>query len=599
MRSTWDILAGRRTQRARRILIVATAAVLLAPVVVALTVRTTPAVRDVASARLPDADAAPPAGVPTAWPADAVLPAERGVAEVPTATPLAAGSSPALAPPRPSPTSADAAPEPVTPVGEPPKRDDVPGQWIVQLRDGEDASAVAADHAAHDDADVTQVYDTAVVGYSAGMSDQDAARVADDPRVESVIRDRMVHATDDILPTGIPRSDAVDMATAVGGGGDVDADVAVVDTGIDLNYGAELNTRSGKNCISSSKAPQDGDGHGTHVAGTIGARDNGSGVVGVAPGVRLWAVKVLDDSGNGTWSQVICGLDWVQQNANTIDVANMSLGGPGGDSSCGGNDPLHNAICGVVNAGVPVVVAAGNESDNASHHVPAAYDQVVTVSALADFDGKPGGLGNATCRTDQDDTLADFSNYGPDVDIIAPGVCILSTWKGGGTKTLSGTSMATPHVTGAFADWFAGHPDDTVSQARDAVLGHGNDGWSGDKGDGGQEPLLDLSFLGGTGLPSSGGGTGGSITAAGTPGTYDSGTKSKVKLTWSGAAGTNVDIWRNSTSGGALSLIKTTANDGADTDKLGTKLSSGTTRTYRVCAAGSTTTCSSDVLVTF
>src|SRR5690606_21628379 len=96
------------------------------------------------------------------------------------------------------------------------------------------------------------------------------------------------------------------------------------------------------------------------------------------------------------------------------------------------NDAMHRAICNSVAAGVTYVVAAGNEADDSSRHVPAAYDEVVTVSALADFDGLPGGLGSSTCRTDEDDTLANFSNYGADVDLIAPGVCIASTWMRGG-----------------------------------------------------------------------------------------------------------------------------------------------------------------------
>src|SRR5262249_28275922 len=183
-----------------------------------------------------------------------------------------------------------------------------------------------------------------------------------------------------------------------------------------------------KNC-STGRSGKDGNGHGPHVSGTIGALDNGIGVVGVAPGARLWPVRVLNNAGSGSFADVICGIDYVTAHASEIEVANMSLGGPGSDSVCGSNvDAMHEAICNSVAAGVTYAVAARTDANNASGHGPAAYDEVITVSALADFDGQPGGLAAPTCRADQDDTFADFSNFGADVDLIAPGVCILSTW---------------------------------------------------------------------------------------------------------------------------------------------------------------------------
>jgi subtilisin family serine protease len=133
------------------------------------------------------------------------------------------------------------------------------------------------------------------------------------------------------------------------------------------------------------------------VAGTVGALDDGQGVVGVAPGARLWAVKVLGDDGSGSWSSVICGLDWVYANRATIDVVNMSLGGAGDDGSCAA-DPLHRAICAVVDGGVPVVVAAGNDGANAAGQVPATFEEVITVSAFTDFDGAAGGNSEAPAR---------------------------------------------------------------------------------------------------------------------------------------------------------------------------------------------------------
>jgi subtilisin family serine protease len=231
------------------------------------------------------------------------------------------------------------------------------------------------------------------------------------------------------------------------------------------------------------------------VSGTIGALDNGIGVVGVAPGARLWPVRVLNNAGSGSFSDIICGIDYVTAHASEIEVASMSLGGSGSDSACGSNrDAMHEAICRSVAAGVTYVVAAGNESDNAANHVPAAYDEVITVSALADFNGLPGGGAPATCRADVDDTFADFSNFGADVDLIAPGVCILSTWKGGGYNTISGTSMATPHVSGGAALYKATHPDASPSAVKSALQAAGTSNWSTSTDpDSTHEPLLNVA----------------------------------------------------------------------------------------------------------
>jgi subtilisin family serine protease len=243
------------------------------------------------------------------------------------------------------------------------------------------------------------------------------------------------------------------------------AAVAVIDTGIDLTH-PDLNAVSGTNCVSPASAAQDDHGHGTHVAGTIAAKNNGAGVVGVAPGTKLYAVKVLDAAGGGTIAQVICGIDWVTRNAAAlgIKVANLSLGGPGAnDNNCGdtNGDPLHMAICRSTAAGVTYVVAAGNSSANLAQFTPAAYPEVLTVTAVADSDGAPGGAGGAfTCSPrvagEKDDTAAGFSNYAVEKTevshtIAAPGVCIRSTWPGGAYNTLSGTSMASPHVAGTVA----------------------------------------------------------------------------------------------------------------------------------------------------
>ncbi len=326
------------------------------------------------------------------------------------------------------------------------------------------------------------------------MSERAAAALARQANVASVVADRAVSAAAQTMPTGINRIDGELSSTKSGdGAGHVNVDVAVLDTGIDIDH-PDLSVVGGTNC-STGRGYDDGNGHGTHVAGTIAAKDDATGVAGVAPGARLWAVRVLDKSGRGSWSSIICGVDYVTANASTIEVANMSLGGSGSDEGCS-DDALHQAICNSVAADVTYTVAAGNSSDDAANHVPASYDEVITVSALADFNGEAGGGAKATCRADVDDTFADFSNFGADVDLIAPGVCINSTWKGGGYKTISGTSMAAPHVAGAAALYKSVNPGASPTSVRDALQSAGNLGWDAkDDGDEFKETLLNADAL--------------------------------------------------------------------------------------------------------
>lgn len=363
---------------------------------------------------------------------------------------------------------------------------------IVVLAEDANPGAVARQHARRYGAEVSQLYRAALRGYAARVPADRLAALRSDPQVAFVSADGAVHATAQTTPTGINRIDAELSSQASGdGGGAVNIPaVAVIDTGSGPH--ADLNIVGGKNC-STGKSYNDGNGHGTHVAGTIGAKDNGDGVVGVAPGVPIYSVRVLNNAGSGTFSSIICGIDWVTARASTIQVANMSLGGSGTEGTCA-NNALHKAICNSVGAGITYAVAAGNESDDAANHVPAAFDEVITVSALADFNGQPGGGAAATCRSDVDDTFADFSNFGADVDIIAPGVCILSTWKGGGYNTISGTSMATPHVAGAAALYKAGNPSASPAQVLSALQSAGNTGWSnGDDKDSTKESLLNVA----------------------------------------------------------------------------------------------------------
>ena len=374
----------------------------------------------------------------------------------------------------------------------PAARDAVPGQYIVVFHDwvtepATEALVVANEHGLG----ILHTYEFALKGFAATVPAARLARLLQDARVDFISEDRVVEITAQTLPTGVDRIEGEKSSTKSGDGtGRVNgAAVAIIDTGIDIDH-PDLNVVGGKNC-STGRSYDDGNGHGTHVAGTVAAKDNTAGVVGVAPGAPLYAVRVLNNAGSGSWSSVICGVDWVTANAATknIKVANMSLGGSGSDSSSdancnnANNDALHKAICNSVKAGVTYVVAAGNSNTDFKGFVPAAYDEVLTVAAMADFNGRPGGGAPATCRSDVDDTAADFSNFttiGSSDEghtIAAPGVCINSTWKGGGYNTISGTSMASPHVAGtaalciAIAGQCAGlSPAQVMAKLRDDVV---------------------------------------------------------------------------------------------------------------------------------
>lgn len=361
--------------------------------------------------------------------------------------------------------------------------------------------ALAAELVGRYDRAPSFVYETALQGFAAELPETAAAALERHPAVAYVEPDLQRSIFAQTVPTGIRRIFADDNAgTDIDGSDDqrVDVDVAIIDTGIDFQH-ADLNVAGGVDCANGGpfggncKAGGDDDHyHGTHVAGTVAGIDNGFGVVGVAPGARLWAVKVLDQSGSGWSSWIIAGIDWVAANAETIEVANMSLGGSGF------NQGEYDAIQGAVNAGVAFAVAAGNSDADAADFSPAAFDNVLTVSALADFDGEAGGSGSSTCRSDQDDTLAEFSNWGGSVQIAAPGVCILSTFpvEEGEYGTISGTSMASPHAAGALALLASsdnpGNATD-VENLYNAVINSGNLDWTDDSGDGIHEPLLDVS----------------------------------------------------------------------------------------------------------
>lgn len=280
------------------------------------------------------------------------------------------------------------------------------------------------------------------------------------------------------VPTGVRRIEASTTESVQAASV---ARVAVIDTGIDLSHPDLPSAIDGVNCVVPglrTQDAQDDHGHGTHVAGTIAAANAGPTVqgaeslVGVAPATPVVAVKVLTATGAGLWSQVICGIDWVTSTrkdgdpGNDVAVANMSLGGDA--ASRGGcddlSDSLHKAICASTNAGVTYVVAAGNDGKDFAESVPARSPEVLTVTAMSDSDGMPAASGGApSCRTsEKDDSPATFSNYAvapteANHAIAGPGVCIRSTWPGGlitldePYHTISGTSMAAPHVAGTVA----------------------------------------------------------------------------------------------------------------------------------------------------
>ncbi|MCH8062454.1 MAG: S8 family serine peptidase [Chloroflexi bacterium] len=391
---------------------------------------------------------------------------------------------------------------PAVAAGPPPGRG--PATHIVVFNEGVDADAASLDLVGRHGLTREFVYTRALRGASFIIPPGRLADVQSDPRVAFIERNQVVQAFPQVVPTGIERIHADDNNTADIDTVDVrvDVDIAIIDTGIDLDH-PDLNVFQNVNCArggpfggdcrSGGSEGDDGNGHGTHVAGTAAALDNGIGVVGVAPGARLWAVRVLDNNGSGWMSWIIGGIDYVTENAELIEAANMSLG-----CECS-SDALDTAIASSVAAGVVYAVAAGNSDKDASTFSPANHPDVITVSAIADFDGQGGALAAPTCRDDvgTDDTFATFSNYGSEIEIAAPGVCILSTWNDGGYYTISGTSMASPHVAGGAALYMVENPGKTPAQVRDGLIAAGTpqsdpDGFTGDT-DGYAEPLLNVA----------------------------------------------------------------------------------------------------------
>ena len=308
--------------------------------------------------------------------------------------------------------------------------------------------AVANEHSRRHGADLAHTYSHALKGYSARIPSNRVDSIRSDPRVAYVEADRVMKANAQSIPWGISKVGATVSSTLAGNGSGAvgNVNVYVIDTGVyahpDLNLVRHVNYAGGKNT--------DCHGHGTHVAGTIAAKDNSSYVVGAVPGAPLTGVKVLGCNGSGWTSNIIKGIDWVTTNAQKPAVANMSLGG-------GVSQALDTAVVGSAASGVLYALAAGNAGANACNSSPARAgagtdNGIVTVAA-----------------TDSSDKEASWSNYGSCVDIWAPGVSILSTRKGGGTTTMSGTSMASPHVAGGGALYLSSHTADAPSTVEAAL----------------------------------------------------------------------------------------------------------------------------------
>jgi subtilisin family serine protease len=308
-----------------------------------------------------------------------------------------------------------------------------------------------------------QVYSSVLPGFAARLTARQVDELEHDPRVAYVEPDSIMTIVAQSLPWGIDRIDADISSTKAGNGSGAvsNVNVYVIDTGIathsDLNRVAHVN-------FAGDRQNTDCNGHGTHVAGTVAARDNTSDVVGVAPGARLTGVKVLGCNGSGWTSNVIKGVDWVTANAAKPAVANLSLGGSASQA-------LDDAVKRSVDSGVFYAIAAGNSGVDACSQSPArmgTYAGVITTAAI-----------------DSSDQEASWSNFGPCVDIWAPGVGVLSTRRGGGTTTFSGTSMASPHVAGTGALYLSSHatasPAAVESQLKADAVSTGKkskDGWT-------------------------------------------------------------------------------------------------------------------------
>lgn len=329
----------------------------------------------------------------------------------------------------------------------------IKGSYIVIMKQDSGIKAASAEGrnlVAEYGGDVQRTYTKALNGYSAKMDESEAKRLAADPAVDKVVQNKRVSlAADQANPPswGLDRIDSPDLPLddnytypdSAGTG----VNAYIIDTGVRISH-SDFGGRAahGFDAVDNDETADDGHGHGTHVAGTVAGDAHG-----VAKKANIIAVRVLDDQGSGTTDGVVAGIDWVTNNATKPAVANMSLGG-------GADDALDTAVRNSIAAGITYAVAAGNSNTDAASFSPARVTEALTVAASTDTDVR-----------------ADFSNYGEGVDIFAPGQDITSTWNtdDSATNTISGTSMASPHVAGAAAVYLGGHPDSTPDQVAEAL----------------------------------------------------------------------------------------------------------------------------------
>ncbi|WP_030208943.1 S8 family peptidase [Streptomyces sp. NRRL S-87] len=330
----------------------------------------------------------------------------------------------------------------------------VDGSFVVIL----DASANKQDLAKKYGGKLERAYGSAVNGFSAsGLTEKEAKQLAADPAVDTVEQNKRftINETQNDPPSwGLDRIDQTETTgdkkyTYPDNGGE-GVTAYVIDTGVRIShqdFGGRAS--SGFDAVDKDDSADDGNGHGTHVAGTIAGTAHG-----VAKKAKIVAVRVLDDNGSGTTEQVVAGIDWVTQHHTGPSVANMSLGG-------GADEALDAAVKRAVDAGVTFAVAAGNESRDAGQGSPARVPEAITVASSTEGDEQ-----------------SDFSNFGSVVDLYAPGSEITSDWNDSdtGTKTISGTSMATPHVAGAAAVYLGGHPSATPADTAAALTAGATEG---------------------------------------------------------------------------------------------------------------------------
>ncbi|WP_369257192.1 S8 family peptidase [Streptomyces sp. R35] len=352
----------------------------------------------------------------------------------------------------------------------------IKGSYIVTLKKGagfKAASSAGKGLINEYGGTVKKTFGTALNGYTANLSATEARRLAADPAVASVEQNQTVHLTDTTQSSAPWGLDRIDQAALPLSGTYTYPDTAgsgvtayVIDTGVRITH-SQISGRAsyGYDAVDGDTTASDGNGHGTHVATTIAGT-----TYGVAKKANIVAVRVLDNSGSGTTAGVIAGIDWVTANHTTPAVANMSLGGSASTS-------LDTAVANSIASGVTYAIAAGNSGANASSYSPARVSTAITVGATSSTDAK-----------------ASWSNYGSVLDIFAPGVSILAGYNTSdtATATLSGTSMATPHVAGAAAVYLAGHTSATPAQVATALVNGATSGVVTSAGTGSPNKLLKI-----------------------------------------------------------------------------------------------------------